>query len=556
MLVAAWTRRPLIRYLYATVLFDLGADFSFISTDFVPLLNVKHSILRSSYVIEIANGKKVETNKIIRGCKLELGDSLFNIDLIPFGHGSFDVIVGMDWLSRNKAEIIYHEKVVRIPLANGEILMVQGERTEDSPKSMKGTKLDEPKLDDILIVRDFLEVFPEDYRVTTSTINDLFKQLQGSRYFSKIDLRSGYHQLRVHEADIPKTAFRTRYGHFKFKSKEDHEIHLKIVLKLLKKEKLFAKFSKCEFLLQEVRFLGHVVNSYGIHVDPKPEVRVSAEQEEAFQTLEDNLCNASILSLPDGPGDFVVYYSASNKGFGCVFMKRVKICHHPGKANVVANVLSRKERVKPRRIRAMSMTIQSSVKNKILASQCEASKIIRWSGWQDFIDEIVARHGVPVSIISDHNGRFTSRFWQTLQKALGTRLDMSTAYHCQTDGQSKCTIQNLEDMLRACVIDFGGCCEDMLRACVIDFGELVQETTDKVVLIKERLKAARDRQKSYADNRRKPLEFEIGDQVLLKVSPWKGVVRFGKKGKLALRYVGPFEILERIVPVAYRLRFP
>ncbi|GJY92213.1 putative reverse transcriptase domain-containing protein [Tanacetum coccineum] len=166
------------------------------------------------------------------------------------------------------------------------------------------------------------------------------------------------------------------------------------------------------------------------------------------------------------------------------------------------------------------------------------------------------------------NGRFTSRCWQTVQKALGTRLDMSTAYHPQTDGQSERTIQTLEDMLRACVIDFGGSWDvhttngksPVLWAEIGESSligpELIQEMTDKVVMIKEKLKAARDRQKSYADNRRKPLEFEVGDRVMLKVSPWKGVIRFGKKGKLAPRYVGPFEILERIGLVAYRLRLP
>ncbi|GKC20804.1 putative reverse transcriptase domain-containing protein [Tanacetum coccineum] len=210
-----------------------------------------------------------------------------------------------------------------------------------------------------------------------------------------------------------------------------------------------------------------------------------------------------------------------------------------------------------------------------------------------YIDEIVTRYGVPVSIISDRDGRFTSHFWQTLQKALRTRLDMSTAYHPQTDGQSECMIKNLKVMLRACVIDFGGnwdvhlplaefsynnsyhssircapfealygrkCRSHVLWAKIGESSligpELVQETTDKVVLIKEKLKAARDHQKSYADNRRKPLEFEIGDRMLLKVSPWKGVIHFGTKGKLAPRYVRPFEILERISPVAYRLRFP
>ncbi|GJR34562.1 putative reverse transcriptase domain-containing protein [Tanacetum coccineum] len=139
-----------------------------------------------------------------------------------------------------------------------------------------------------------------------------------------------------------------------------------------------------------------------------------------------------------------------------------------------------------------------------------------------YIDEIVARHGVPVSIISDRDG----------------------PYRPQTDRQSECTIQTLEDMLRACVIDFGGNWDVHLPSLVLwaEIGEssligpgLVQETTGKVVLIKEKLKAARDRQKSYADNRRKPLEFEVGDKVLLKVSPWKGVMRIRKKGKLAPR---------------------
>ncbi|GJZ76548.1 putative reverse transcriptase domain-containing protein [Tanacetum coccineum] len=152
-----------------------------------------------------------------------------------------------------------------------------------------------------------------------------------------------------------------------------------------------------------------------------------------------------------------------------------------------------------------------------------------------------------------------------LGKALGTRLDMSMAYHPQMDGQSERTIQTLEDMLRACVIDFGGSWDVHLPSPVLwaEIGEsrligpeLMQDTTDKVVLIKEKLKAARDRQKSYVDNRHRPLEFEVGDQVLVKVSPWKGVIRLGKKGKLASRYVRPFEILERIGLVAYRLGLP
>ncbi|GJY83187.1 putative reverse transcriptase domain-containing protein [Tanacetum coccineum] len=255
-----------------------------------------------------------------------------------------------------------------------------------------------------------------------------------------------------------------------------------------------------------------------------------------------------------------------------------------------------------------------------------------------YTDEIVTRHGVPVSIISDRDARFTSRLWQKFQKALGMRLNMSTAYHPQTDGQSERTIQTLEDMLRACVIDFGGSWDVhlpladfsynnsyhtclsatrafgsgymhqgvrlvLLMAARAAFGwlfysrigsanrsttsmspvlwaeigegsligpKLVQETTDKVVVVKEKLQAARDRQMSYADSGRKMTVYEVGDNVLLKVSPWKGVMRFGKKGNAnlhvplneikidkTLRFVEePVEIMDHEVKSLKRSRIP
>ncbi|GJS06404.1 putative reverse transcriptase domain-containing protein [Tanacetum coccineum] len=184
-------------------------------------------------------------------------------------------------------------------------------------------------------------------------IADLFDQLQGSQYFSKIDLRSGYHQLRVHEDDIPKTAFKTRYGHFEFTvmpfgltnepaTKEEHEMHLGLILELLKKEKLYAKFSKCEFWLQEVQFLGHVINRDGYYcrfiknfskiakpltiLTQKNKTYVwGEEQEEAFQILKDKLCNAPVLALPDGLEDFIVYCDASGLGLGCVLMQKGRV---------------------------------------------------------------------------------------------------------------------------------------------------------------------------------------------------------------------------------------
>ncbi|GJW07737.1 putative reverse transcriptase domain-containing protein [Tanacetum coccineum] len=332
------TGRFTLKNHFATTLFDSGADYSFVSTTFIPLLGIEPSELGFKYEIEIASGQLVEINKIFKGCKLEI---VFYIDLIPFGHGSFDVIIGIDWLSNHKAEIICHEKVVRIPLLDGKVLRVLGEKSEEEMRQLKSAKAKEKEQEEIVVVRDFPEVFPNNpsgllpiweikfrielipgatlvakspYRLAPSELEELSRQLKelqdkGSQFFSKIDLRSGYHQLRVHEDDIPKTAFRTRYGHFEFtvipfgltnaptvfmdlmnrvcrpyldkfvivfiddiliysKTREEHVEHLRLVLELLKKEKLYAKFSKCEFRLRDVQFLGHVINGNGIHVDP------------------------------------------------------------------------------------------------------------------------------------------------------------------------------------------------------------------------------------------------------------------------------------------------
>nr|GEX17501.1 reverse transcriptase domain-containing protein [Tanacetum cinerariifolium] len=170
-----------------------------------------------------------------------------------------------------------------------------------------------------------------------------------------------------------------------------------------------------------------------------------------------------------------------------------------------------------------------------------------------YLKEVVTRHRIPVSIISNRDPRFASNFWRAFQKVLGTRLDMSITYHPKTDGQSERTIQTLEDMLRACVIDFGNGWERHVGDAQLTGPEIIQEKTEKIVQIKQRLQAARDRQKSYADVRRKPLEFQVGDKVMLKVSPWKGVVRFGKRGKLNPRYRGPFKKCLSVEPLAIPL---
>ncbi|KAL5578327.1 hypothetical protein UlMin_020026 [Ulmus minor] len=168
-----------------------------------------------------------------------------------------------------------------------------------------------------------------------------------------------------------------------------------------------------------------------------------------------------------------------------------------------------------------------------------------------YVQEIVRLHGIPLSIVSDRDPKFTSTFWKSLHKAMGTRLRFSTAFHPQTDGQSERTIQTLEDMKCRSPIHWDEVGERKLLG-----PEIVQKTVDIVEKIRQRMKTAQSRQKSYADRRRKPLEFAIGDKVFLKVAPMKGVMRFGKRGKLSPRFVGPFEILERIGDLAYRVALP
>ncbi|GJS79768.1 putative reverse transcriptase domain-containing protein [Tanacetum coccineum] len=680
---------------YASMLFDPGADRSFVSHAFSTLFDVALSTLDTSYAIELADGRISKTDIILRGCTLGLLRHPFNIDLMPVELGSFNIIIGMDWLAKYHAVIVCDEKVIRIPYGD-EVLMIQGDGYHVTGKKAKD-KSKEKQFEDVPTVRDFPEVFSEDlprlpparevefqidlvpgaapvarspYRLASSEmqelstqlqelpgkgfirpssspwgapvlfvkkkdgsfqmcidyhelnkltvknryplsrIDDLFDQLQGSRVYSKINLRSDYHQLRVCEEDIPKTTFRTRYGHYKFqvmpfgltnalavfmdlmnrvckpyldkfviifiddiliysKSRKEHEEHLKLIMRLLKKEELHAKFSTCDFLLSKVQFLGHVIDNEGIHVDPvkiesikdwaspktPTKIRQFLEKEKAvFQLLKQKLCSAHILALPEGSENFVVYCDASHKGLGAVLMQRGKVIAYAScqlkvhEKNYTTHDLElREERIKLLRVRALVMIKELNLPKQILNTQVKVRKE------ENYITEdlhVVSRHGVLVSIISDRDGRFTSHFWQSLQKALGTRLDMNMAYHPQTNGQSERTIQTLKDILRACVLDFkkgwdrhlllvefsyknnyhasikaapfealyGRKCRSPICWAKVGDSQLtgpkiIHETTKKIIQIKNRIQATCNRQKRvhstfHVSNLKKCLSYE------------------------------------------------
>jgi len=765
-------------------------------------------------------------------------------------------------------------------------------------------------------------------------IDDLFDQLAGAAIFSKIDLKSGYHQLKVKKEDVPKTAFRTRYGHYEFlvlpfgltnapayfmdlmnrvfqpyldkfvvvfiddilvysKTREEHAHHLRTVVSTLADHKLYAKFKKCDFWMEKVHFLGHVISKEGLAVDPakvaavkewpRPtnvsEVRSflglagyyrrfvkdfskialpltqllrkehkfnwTTECENSFQVLKQRLITAPVLVIPEGVEGFVVYSDASRQGLGCVLMQKGRVVayasrqlkpheqnypthdlelaavifalkiwrhylygvrceiytdhkilkyiftqkelnlrqrrwlellkdytldikYHPGKPNVVADALSRRptgsiasllsnnpyllteleklqveaiipgessqlaalqltssivERIKekqqsdaevkrivekikegpvqdfilqdgvlqfrnrlyvPNQVE-LKKELLKEAHNSALTNHPGSTKMYRdlrthywWPGMKKDIAEFVARcltcqkvktehkkpegllqplpipvwkwdhitmdfvtglprtqkrhdaiwvivdrltksayflairttfnaeqladlyiqevvrlHGIPLSIVSDRDTKFASRFWHGFQSAMGTEVRLSTAFHPQTDRQSERTIQTLEDMLRACALEYTGSWDHNLPLVEFAYNnsyhssidmapyealygrrcrtpvywtevgerkltkiELIDQTKEIITKIRAKLQAAQDRQKSYADTRRRPLEFDVGDHVFLRVSPLKGSLRFSQEGKLAPRYIGPFEILQRVGHVAYRLALP
>ncbi|GKC15291.1 putative reverse transcriptase domain-containing protein [Tanacetum coccineum] len=463
-----------------------GADKSFVSISLAFKLNIPPITLDITYDIEMADGNLVGTNTVIQGCTLILLNQPFKIDLMPIKLGSFDVVIGMDWLSKYHHRIICDEKVVHISIED-ETLIIQGDRSKTRLSlisyikteryisrgcqvfvaQVMEKKSDEKRLEDIPVVSGFLEVFTKDlpglplirqvefqidlipgaepvarapYRLAPSEMQELSYQLQEladrgfirpstspwellsyllkrkkdlsecSSVYSKIDLRSGFHQLRVRDEDIPKTAFRTRHV---IDSQGIHVNPAKI-----EAVKNWASPTTPTKIRQFLGLIGYyqrfikdfskIAKSFTELTHKNKKYIWGEYQESAFQLLKQKLCEAPMLALPEGNDGFVVYYDASHQ-----------------------DALSRKEQIKPLRVRSLVMTLHPKLPSQILEAQTEAIK---------------------EENIKGENLRGMDK---SFENALGTQLDMSMTYHPETNGQSERTIQTLEDILLACVIDFG-----------------------------------------------------------------------------------------------------
>ncbi|XP_073153876.1 uncharacterized protein [Henckelia pumila] len=753
------TGKILVRGNSTYALLDSGATHLFISQEFVRRVGIIPEDVVTGYDVTLPSGEILTTSNVLNGIELELQGNMIRADLVVLPMSGFDLILGMDWLSVNGALIDFWRRSVSVNPSDGDSFIffaAQSSGASHVISYVRAKKLlrkgcqgflaslvvaaDEPSsrsIADVEIVRDYPDVFPDDVAgiPPVREVEFNIELLPGTFVIVFID------DILIYSRSL-----------------EDHRHHLQIALQTLREQKLFAKFSKCEFWLEQVAFLGHIVSKEGIAVDPSKveavqnwgipknasEIRSflglagyyrkfikgfssiavpltsltkknvkyvwSQECQRSFDQLKEALTSAPVLAMPMDHEEFVVYTDASKMGLGAVLMQNVQQplqaeiqrfdleiypsgCAPRLSALVVQPTLQdriregqttdeqlhrmmRKDELKGSllytvdddivRHRGRMWVPSTDQLREDIMSEAHASpysihpgstKMYRdlrtlywWPGmkgdigrfvsecltcqqvkaehqrpagllrplpipewkWENismdfvvglprsnrgstaiwvivdrltksahflpvrttftmtqfaelYIKEIVRLHGIPVSIVSDRDSRFTSAFWKSLHTALGTKLLFSTAFHPQTDGQSERVIQTLEDFLRACMAPYkalyGRRCRspvhwDEVGERVMLGPEIVQQTADIVAQIRERMRTAQSRQKNYADRRRRDLEFAVGDHVFLKVSPMKGVMRFGKRGKLNPRYIGPFEILERIGTLAYRLALP
>nr|GEU62635.1 reverse transcriptase domain-containing protein [Tanacetum cinerariifolium] len=577
----------------ARVLFDSGADKSFVSISLASMLNIPPITLDTTYDIEMADGNLVGTNTIIHGCTLILVNQPFEIDIMPIKLGSFDIIIGMDWLSKYHARIICDEKVVHIPI-NGETLIIRAQVMEK--------KLDEKRLEDIPIVREFLEVFPKDLPDLPSVRQVEFQidLIPGAAPVAQAPYRLAPSEMHELSDQLQELADR---GFIRPKGNDNFVVYCDASLQglgavLMKREKVIAYASR--------QLKPHEENYTTHDLELRAHILVQKEL---------NMRQRRWLAL-------LVNYDC-------------EIRYHTGKANVIANALSRKERIKPLRVRTLVMIMHPKLPSQILKAQTEAIKeenieaknlqgmdkafevrpdgtrCIKNQSWlplfgnlrdlimhesykskysihpgsdkmyQDlnnfywcpnmkaiiveyveiptwkweritmdfvtkipktssehdtiwvivdrltkfayfiptreidsmetltrlYIKEMVSWHRVSISIISDRDSHFTSRFWHSMQSAL--EFSYNNSYHASI---KVAPFEALYGKKYRSPVYWAE-----VRDVKLTGPEIIHETTKKIIQIRQRLQAARDRQRSYANVRRKSLEFQVGDRVMLKV---------------------------------------
>ncbi|GJX56461.1 putative reverse transcriptase domain-containing protein [Tanacetum coccineum] len=583
------------------------AEPSFMDTRFSYMLNIDPVKIGASYKVELVDGRVVSTNTVLKGCTLNLVNHSFEIDLMPIELGTFDVIIGMDWIVKHDAVIICGEKVVRIPYGN-KMLIVKSDKGVSRLKVISCIKArkyvkrgcylflahvtekksKKKRMEDVPVIRDFPKVFPEnlpglpllrqvEFRIDLDYLEFITVGRTGiieaiknwAAPTTPMEVRqflglAGYYRRFIEEKVI---TYASRQLKVYEENYATHDLELGAVVFALRVElELLSDYD------YEIRYHPGKANIRKAQKEAMKKKTVRAANlgrliKQIFEfRLDGTRCFENRVWLPrfGGLRDLVMHKSHKSKysihlGSDKMYQDLKLLYWWPNMkvdiATITMDFVSGLLRT-PSGYDTIWVIVDRLTKSAHFLPMKKMDSMEKLT--QLYLKEVVCRHGVPVSIISDRDCHFTSRFWKSLQKVLGATLDMSTAYHPQTDGQSEKTIQMLEDMLRACVIDVGSSWDRHLPlvefsynnsyhvsikaapyealyrrkcrspVCWSEVGdsqlmgpELIRDTIEKIVQIKNRLLTARSRQKSYAD-RTKPLEFEVGNMVLFKKCLTKG----------------------------------